>query len=260
MNKCLNCGKPVHNKYCNVSCQNQHQSRQKLLVRQKEYNDNPKFCLNCGKILDWEHKNGKFCNNSCATTYNNKLRGPVSDETKNKISKTLKDKYTSLKIKRKYICKVCGIEYIYVKGNNTKSFCCKNCSDYYKTHRREFLSKEALENISKGGRKSVKVQGDACRSKNEKYFYELCKNNFENVIHNETIFNGWDADIILPEYKIAILWNGPWHYKKIKEKHSVEQVQNRDKIKISEIQKTGYMPYIIKDLLYFPISFIIYGI
>ena len=52
----------------------------------------------------------------------------------------------------------------------------------------------------------------------------------------------------IEDYKIAILWNGPWHYKKITKKHSVEQVQNRDKIKISEIKNKGYIPYIIKDV------------
>jgi hypothetical protein len=68
------------------------------------------------------------------------------------------------------------------------------------------------------------------------------------VLSNEPIFNGWDADIIIEDYKIAVLWNGKWHYEKITKKHSVAQVQNRDKIKIKEIIKTGYTPYIIKDM------------
>lgn len=38
------------------------------------------------------------------------------------------------------------------------------------------------------------------------------------------MFNGWDADIIIEDLKIAILWNGKWHYEKITEKHSVSQV------------------------------------
>ena len=41
--------------------------------------------------------------------------------------------------------------------------------------------------------------------------------------------------------------NGPWHYKKITAKHSVEQVQNRDRIKIKEIERFGYTPYVIRD-------------
>ena len=45
-----------------------------------------------------------------------------------------------------------------------------------------------------------------------------------------------------------MLWNGVWHYKKITEQHSVKQVQNRDRIKIKEIEKAGYIPYVIKDM------------
>lgn len=37
----------------------------------------------------------------------------------------------------------------------------------------------------------------------------------------------------------------PWHYKKITKDYSVEQVQNRDRIKIKEIINCGYTPYII---------------
>ena len=46
-------------------------------------------------------------------------------------------------------------------------------------------------------------------------FCKLCEQEFKDVLHNEPIFNNWDADIILKEYKIAVLWNGIWHYKKI---------------------------------------------
>jgi len=97
-----------------------------------------------------------------------------------------------------------------------------------------------------GGLKSVLSQNR--RSKNEELFGDLCKNMFEGVKFNEQIFNGWDADVIIESLKVAILWNGVWHYKKITERHSLEQVQNRDKIKIKEIEYLGYIPYVIKDM------------
>jgi len=63
------------------------------------------------------------------------------------------------------------------------------------------------------------------------------------------MFNGWDADIVLPKYKLAIMWNGVWHYKdNIRKGHSLRQVQNRDKIKLKEIRAAGYEPYVIKDM------------
>lgn len=41
----------------------------------KEYLKNPKQCLNCQTFISYENKINKFCNQSCATTFNNKKRG-----------------------------------------------------------------------------------------------------------------------------------------------------------------------------------------
>lgn len=244
MNTCLNCGKEVNNKFCNTSCQNQYRSKQNRL----KYDANPNTCKCCGKILEWEQRKNTYCSNRCATLTNNKLRESISDEIKQEISKTLKEYYSINNLYKKRTCKKCGKEFIRIKGKTTKLFCSKECSNYYKTHRNEFLSPEALLKISEGGRKSAKIQGDCRRSKNEIYFYELCIAHFENVSHNSCDFNGWDADVILSDLKIAILWNGPWHYKQIKNGTSLKQIQNRDCIKIKEIEKCGYTPYIIKDM------------
>lgn len=48
--------------------------------------------------------------------------------------------------------------------------------------------------------------------------------------------------------KIAIMWNGAWHYKKLFEGHALEQVQNRDRIKKKEVANFGFTLYIIKDM------------
>lgn len=119
-----------------------------------------------------------------------------------------------------------------------QQFCSKSCSCSFKM-------KNGQASIM--GKKSAKSQGDSRRSKNEIYFSQLCKEKF-TVLENEPMFNGWDADIILPDLKLAILWNGAWHYKKITKKHSVEQVTNREGKKIKEIIEKGYQCYIIKDM------------
>ena len=79
-------------------------------------------------------------------------------------------------------------------------------------------------------------------------FASLCENHFENVLTNEPMFNGWDADVILIDQKIAVLWNGKWHYEEIMEGTSLKQIQNRDKIKMKEIKKTGYRVHVVKDM------------
>jgi hypothetical protein len=86
------------------------------------------------------------------------------------------------------------------------------------------------------------------RSKNEIEFANLCVDKFSEVLLNVPMFNGWDADVIIPTHKIAVLWNGPWHYHKITEKHSLEQVQNRDRLKSIAINECNYKEYIIKDM------------
>lgn len=116
------------------------------------------------------------------------------------------------------------------------------------TQQNRIISPEQREKLSLGGRHSVEIQGDKRRSKNEIKFCKLCEEYFNNVKHNECIFNGWDADVIIEDIKFAVLWNGPWHYKQITKSHSVKQTQNRDKIKIKEIKESGWTPYIIKDM------------
>jgi hypothetical protein len=154
-------------------------------------------------------------------------------------------------------CPQCKIEFK-PRQNSTK-FCCKLCADNYK--RGPEYKEQAKINGSKGGR--ISAESQQRRSKNETYFADLCIEYFgyENIKTNEPIFkddkgSGWDADIIILSKKIAILWNGPFHYKQIFKKQSLEQVQNRDKIKMKVIENNGYKNYIIKDLGKFNKNFV----
>lgn len=112
---------------------------------------------------------------------------------------------------------------------------------------RKYCSEHLRLTLSKAGLKSSAVQSVIRRSKNEIAFAEICKKKFSSVRTNEQIFNGWDADVIIDDVKIAVMWNGPWHRRKITRRHSVAEVQNRDRIKIKEIIAFGYIPYVIDD-------------
>lgn len=162
-------------------------------------------------------------------------------------------------------CVDCGKELIIYKRASSKTCRCDNCrknhirqrrlqyrlnflNNDYEIHFGKKYSKESWLALHNGGCKGIQHQGDLRRSKNEIEFCKLCEEYFNNVKHNESIFNGWDADIIIEDIKFAVLWNGPWHYKQITKSHSVKQTQNRDKIKIKEIKESGWTPYIIKDM------------
>lgn len=175
-----------------------------------------KKCPSCDKKFNvcWAHRKQKNCSVECANKNRTKRKGS------NKTEKN---------------CERCDKHFVVFGNKKTtlrQRFCGKSCASSH--------------NGKIGGLKSVISQNR--RSKNEIYFGDFCKQKFKEVKFNTSMFNGWDADIIIEDLKIAVLWNGKWHYEKITEKHSVEQVQNRDKIKLKEIENAGYKSYVVKDM------------
>lgn len=147
------------------------------------------------------------------------------------------------------LCNMCKKEF--QPKYSTRKLCSRMCSDNYS--RMDENKQHAIKNGEKGGKISATRQGK--RSKNEIYFSELCAKYYD-ITTNEPYFDGWDADVIIHSEKIAILWNGQWHYKQISKTQSLHQVQTRDIIKTSIIHKYGYTPYVIKDMGKYNKSFV----
>lgn len=116
-----------------------------------------------------------------------------------------------------------------------------SCREHVNKHR--VTTEAQRERYREIGKQNAAKHGS--RSKNEIRFFELIQEKFPDALPNEPMFNGWDADIVIPSKKIAILWNGAWHYKDLL--GGLKKIQNRDKIKYKEIVKKGYMPYIVVD-------------
>jgi hypothetical protein len=186
-----------------------------------------KICENCKKEHEGTYGSGRFCSSKCA-------RGFSTKSKRKEINEVVKKKLTHQP--RIKICKFCNVKF--AAKRMQQQFCCRSCNTRYNNK----YNKLGLN----GGRSSAQHQNK--RSKNEIYFSKLCIQYFNNVLLNAPIFNGWDADVIIEDFKIAVLWNGKWHYEKITKKHSLKQVQNRDKIKSTEIKSLGYTPYLIKDM------------
>lgn len=209
-----------------------------IYSKQDLYYQNSKKCVRCNNTIPYELRKNLACSRKCA---NSRKQLP---ETKQKIGKAqlgharLKG---NTKIPRISVpCDACG-NLIAIKTNSTKELnICSNES--CKLFRQQYYG-------IKSARMRVK------RSKNEIILYELCNESFGNVGNNTPVVTGepWDADIILYDYKIAILWNGPWHYKEMNMKnHSLLQVQNRDKIKIKLFEANGWKVLIYEDRYYTP--------
>lgn len=208
---------------------------QKWKQIKSRYRKNPEMCEQCKKPLPYKKRDNKFCSRSCAATYNNKQR-EIDEKTKAKISASVSKTLNNRCSVTYKVCIVCDNIFVASKSKSAsieRKTCGKSCLSIRR---------------SEAGKKSAQTQSEERRSKNEEYFAELCSKHFDKVLTNEAMFNGWDADVILPKHKIAILWNGKWHYKKLAEDHSVEQVQNRDRIKKEEIREKGYEPYVVKDM------------
>lgn len=212
-----------------------------------------KLCPFCNKEI--LNKVNKFCNNSCATSFNNIKRVEHGFTLKNKF-KILKcldcksDLSVGVNSTNEVRCKKCYYNKFLFSICNSK-FVCIRCSKSGTGYKYRKYCDECLCNVrSENARKGCLKQKEIRRSKNEINFSELCLDYFgeDDILLNFPLFDGWDADIIIKSLKLAILWNGKWHYEKITKSHSLKQVQNRDVIKIKKIVECGFVPYIIKDM------------
>lgn len=208
-----------------VQCK-QEVSVQNIDAHVKTHDKPTNDCLCCGNSTY-----NKFCTKSCAAKYNNSTRDYTKFKPGPKKGSTPKIK--KIRPKKLYFCQVCEIPIV---ANR------KACSD---------TCRSELFRIA--GKKSASTR--ILRSKDEIKLYELCLEEFAHVTHNEPIFNGWDADILIYDTKTAVLWNGPWHYKQLTIKnHSLKQVQNRDQIKQKEIESAGWTCIVFEDRYYTPES------
>lgn len=209
------------------------------------YEDNPKNCRNCNASIPYAQRNNTFCGSSCAATFNNKGR-IVSAETIQQTNETKRKN----KHKHNYYRLYGENNPNYKDGSSSSNQCVicgknsggrKTCSEYCLFERRSIVARQNVSKIPN-------------RSFDEIKLFELCATTF-NCLANHMIDSGWDADIVLPDHKIAILWNGPWHYKDMKmTNHSLIQVQTRDRIKTELFESLGWTVLVYEDRYYTPVS------
>jgi hypothetical protein len=201
---------------------------------------NPRVCEGCG--ADFLGPNiQKFCSRNCAK---------ISLQNRRKI---LQCRVCSVAVEchahAAYATCVCCKEKKQQQLNDTTKPC-ELCKKENSVKRYSHFCKDCLKlKQHEFGAKSAAVQAEKRRSSNEILFADMCKEKFDSVMCNEPIFEKWDADVLLHEQKIAVLWNGPWHHRKLRQKHSVEQVKTRDKLKLKAIKRCGWTPYVIDDFL-----------
>lgn len=205
-------------------------------------------CLNCNKVFDKlksELSKNNFCSCSCSVSYSNRFRKSFNILV-TCTSCSIQESARYNVNKKNFKCNSCRKHLALLK--RITSIQCSRCSKHFSGYKRRKYCNECLFLVQQeSGIKSIIVQKEVRRSKNEILFYDLCLKEFVNVTNNDNIFSGWDADVLLHDVKVAVLWNGPWHYVYCGGKHRLKQVQSRDIIKLQKIKESGWTSYIIKD-------------
>lgn len=159
--------------------------------QRKDYELNPKYCLNCGKKIPFKIRFNKCCCTSCAASYSNKKRGPKSEEEKNKIRETIhrkiknntyklsnntiykgvliselikqgkilnennytfEDKRINENLLKEKTCCICGRKYYGTIIKSGKIGSGKTCSDKCHVELKRIKSKEAIKRVMAEGR------------------------------------------------------------------------------------------------------------
>ena len=205
----------------------------------KEHESITSTCPECGK--NFPNKSGgnkakTWCTTMCANLATARTRDQEALCAKAAITRSLKPKVKRGHADVTLLCANCHVSFTRKWIYREKIFCSKTCCG-------QFQGKKFGRD---SGRKSA--QKMVRRSKNEILFSEMCAERWA-IVCNEPMFDGWDADVVIPDLKVAVLWNGIWHYKEgIRPGHSLLQVQTRDQIKLKVIEKYGYRSYVIRDM------------
>lgn len=175
-------------------------------------------CEECGKFFgkslkEVEDSLHSFCSHHCsATFYNRKRWGAKWEQETARVPKVPKPLHT---------CKSCG------KETKNRSYCDGTCRN------------KALNPLIKGN-----------RSKAERWLVAALKGAYplwtieEN---NRIMLDGLELDLYIPEIKLAIEWNGIFHFEPIRGQDKLERIMVKDNTKIERCRELGIELIVICD-------------
>lgn len=224
-----------HNTYCSTACANSGTKKSKNYIPTT-------FCNYCKEPLLFHKRKQKFCSMRCAGNMQIKTHTKTKPKTAQvRITANPYKNHPPVKVECHCCKKDFEVNAAYFHKRKIKLFYCED----------DVCMKTVMASISEHtGKRSANKR--CLRSKQEIQLFELC-NKLYKVTSNEIIADGWDADIVFPEHKVAVLWNGPWHYKEMgHSNHSLNQVVTRDCIKIQLFENLGWKVLIYQDNIWTP--------
>ena len=229
------------------------EKRDKLIV---EYNNHPKKCKNCNSIIPYNKRMNNYCGSSCSATINNKSRigktyilseeglKNLVDNGKKRRKQLTEYYHTNPDIYEAYIRKIKKFN-----SKPKKEFICPVCGKILLLTESEFKKRKYCGGTCRNKRNNREIYGT--RSKAEVYLENKLKEEFPELVMNfndRKLLNGMELDVYIPSLKLAIEWNGIYHYKNIRDDGFFEKVKNKDFMKMTECKKMNIHLYIIKDL------------
>ena len=166
----------------------------------------------CGKPIPGTFGSGRFCDRSCMY----KRRGEIMYNKSTRMT----------------TCPQCGKTFRKPRAHST--YCSKTCTPQN--------NKSAKDYQAMGLTSASKI---AKRSRGETELANRCIQNGWTVTTNDNLFGGWDADILLHDFKIAIHYDGPCHRRVIYRGQSLSQIQTRDRLKRKAVRQHGWTNYTI---------------
>lgn len=199
-------------------------SQKAATLAAKEVNSNTakekhknKHCLQCNKELSYEKakQRNKFCNHSCAASYNNALK-----HTRQKLNNKRKSKNYVSKVVR--TCVICSTNFT---NRNPVKTCSPECKN-------ELLSQSLKKSFKEGRHKGNEYRSRANPSYMERTFSEWLSKNYPNISFiQEKSFNIYNngeyiktfyVDFYFPDLNLAIELDGTHHLSQ------TEQDEQRD--------------------------------
>lgn len=220
-------------------------SRYGIDIEEIVRNNNKSICLNCGKIIP---KHRKFCSQSCAASYNNRNRGGLSNETKQKISETLikanSEKKSNLggvrneaakRYEYAHICKKCGKTFFTAKKN--QKFCSVKCAQGSETTK-EILRSKMKDKVANGEHSGWKSR--VVKSYAEKFWESVLLNNNIEFIREDFSTKKYFLDFLIEKNgkKIDLEIDGKQHERKERADH--------DMVRDQFLKEKGFVVYRIK--------------
>jgi very-short-patch-repair endonuclease len=216
---------------------------------EEKYKKTPKKCKECLNSIEYKKRYNLFCSSNCSASYNNKLRGEHSNETKSKISLALKGvNKGGDKILKEYIkkCIYCNNDFLVKRVKNEVLSRQKTCSDECQHFLKSDNSKKIMRNLIETG-KHKGWQSRNIESYSETFFKKVLENNnikyeFNKIISKRSLGLDCDAnyflDFFIVDKNVDLEIDGKQH--KIKERI------DSDKLRDDFLIKNGFVVYRIK--------------